>query len=265
MISFITLTQGNPIALKRTMDSLKGICDEFVVGSVCVFADDLKVIKSYKDEFNLKVVEMPFNFIYANGFSASLNHVASYADGSNCVYLNVGEILESSESDILSIISDEYNYYYIDHATEKHRWGRVWDKREMKFSGLIHEELVGEHRPYHRPLFRFADTEKDMNDPFKAAVYNDIKEMCYWRQLMRIVDEPDVLGATHISWIDFARDNYQSMRQRLLEKGKRVDYFKTCMLLHYISEAYEEFAGKKTKFESNHIIEFQGDPKYLNK
>lgn len=264
-MTFITLTQGNPIALKRTMDSLKDICDEFVVGSVCIFDEDLEMIKSYNNEFNLKVVELPFNYIYLHGFSMSLNYVASFSDGNICVYLNVGEIVESSERDILSVISDEYNCYYIDHATEKHRWFRVWNKREMHWSGLIHEEIIGEHRPYHRPLFRFADTEKDTGDKFKSAVCNDAKEIVYWRQLMSIVDFPETLGATHVSWIPFAKDNYQGMQERLDKKGKRPYAFFLGDKEMYLNDVYTNPEFEKERFESNHIIEFQGDPKYLGK
>ena len=63
MITLITPTQGNPIALKRTIDSVSGICDEIVVCDVCVFQDDSNIIGTYKQKYNLKQVQLPFNFI----------------------------------------------------------------------------------------------------------------------------------------------------------------------------------------------------------
>jgi hypothetical protein len=265
MISFITPTQGNPIALKRTMDSLKGICNEFIVGSVCLFQKDEKIIESYKNEFNTKLVRLPFNFIYSFGFSKTLNLLASHATNRIVIYLNVGEVIEKSEGGILDKIIPEYNCYYIDNQHEKHRWFRCYDKNEMEWSGLIHEEIVGEHRPFYKPLFTFGDTEKDMSDPFKAAVYNDGKEITYWRELMRIVDEPEVLGATSIGWVQFAKDNYQSMKDRLAKKGNRPKAFELGDLQMYLDDIYSNPEFEKERFESNHIIEFQGDPKYLNK
>src|ERR1700755_1254500 len=158
MISFITPTQGNPIALKRTIDSLKGICDEFIVGSVCVFKEDEEKIASYAKEVNLKMPYLQFNYIYWEGFSATLNHLASFATNPIVLYLNVGEVIEKSDGNILDKIVPEYNCYYIDHSTEKHRWFRAFNPKEMQWSGFIHEEIVGDYRPYHKPLFTFADT-----------------------------------------------------------------------------------------------------------
>lgn len=265
-MSLVTMTQGNSLSLIRTIDSMSAICDEFIIGTVCVFEKDIQDIKAYTRHLNAKIVQLPFDFIYQKGFSVTLNVLADAATNDLCVYLNVGEVFQSSESSVLSIINcNNCNYYYIDHETEKHRWGRVWNPSEMFWSGLIHEEVVGDHRPYHRPLFRFADTEKDMNDSFKAAVYNDVKEIVYWNQLIKIVDNPEVLGATSIGWVQFAKDNYQTMKSRLALKGNRPKAFEEGNLKMYLNDVYSNPEFEKERFESNHIIEFQGDPKYLNK
>lgn len=265
MITLISPTQGNPIALKRTIDSLEGVCDEFIIGDVCVFEEDREKIASYANDILLKMVYLPFNYLYWEGFSSALNHLASFATNDIVIYLNVGEVVEKSDGRVLDKINPEYNCYYIDHSTEKHRWFRAFNPKEMSWSGFIHEEIVGEHRPYHKPLFTFADTEKDMHDPFKAAVYNDIKEMCYWKQLIRIVDEPKTLGATSEGWIQFAKDNYQTMKDRLDKKGYRWHAFSSGDLAGYLNEAYDNKEFEKERFESNHIIEFQGSPMFLNK
>jgi len=262
MISLITPTQGNVVALERTIKSLLGFCNEFVVGSVMVFDDDKLALKELAEKYPIKIVDLPFNYIYKNGFSETLNTLANAAKNKWVLYLNVSEIMASIP---IVDISDEYNCYYIDHGQEKHRWFRLYNKEEMKWSGLIHEEIVGNHRPFHKPIFRFADTEKDQDNKFKAAVFNDIKEMVYWKQLMRIVDEPEVLGATSEGWVHFAKENYETMQRRLKEKGYRPLAFENDMLHVYMKDAKLGGYFEKERFESNHIIEFQGSPLYLGK
>lgn len=262
-ISMICPTQGNPIALKRTIDSLKGICDEFIVGDVMVFEEDRKIVAAYSNDVNLKLVRLPFNYIYKNGFSETLNVLAEHATNNIVLYLNVGEVIGNGRDNILSTINDKYNCYYLDHATERHRWFRMYNRKEMQWSGLIHEEIVGEHRPYHKPIFTFADTDKDMVNPFKAKVYNDIKEIIYWHQLMRIVDEPEVLAATSIGWVQFAKDSYQSMKDRLEKKGVRPAAFENGDFKAYMMDIYSSEEFEKERFDTNNIIEFQGDKKYL--
>jgi len=265
MITLITPTQGNPIALKRTMDSLKGICNEFIIGDVCVFAEDREIINSYKSEFNLKLVSLEFNFILKNGFSAMLNRLADEASNDIVLYLNVGEVIDKNAENVLSIISPEYNAYYIDHATEKHRWFRCYNRHEMKWHGIIHEEIYGDYRPYHKPLFRFADTEKDTENVFKSKVYNSIKEMCYWHLLIQIADNPDAYPETNDGWKQFAVDTYQSMKDRLALKG---EYYLDMIKGDLVSFMYHITTSKEfeqDRFDSNKAIEFQGDPMYLGK
>ncbi len=264
-ITLITPAHANPIALKRTMDSVKDLCDEIVIGELCVFPEDRDVITSYCGEYNLKVGHLSFNYLYRFGFSEVLNTLAAVASNDIILYLNVGEIIEKSDGNIRDKITGEYNSWYIEHSSEKHRWWRFYDRRELKWSGRIHEELVGEFRPFHKPVFTFADTDKDMDDPFKAWVANDIKEMVYWRQLMRIVDNPEELGATNLGWLQFAKDQYESMKERMKLKGKRVQAFDECNLSLYIQDLAENGEQLGIPFESNQFIEFQGSPMFLGK
>lgn len=265
MLSLIFPTQGNPISVKRTINSFSSICNEFVIGSLCVFEDDFISICQYGVEFNIKIVKLPFDFIFNNGFSATLNVLAKAASNDMVIYANVGETIEYLSENVAPCFSEQYNSYYIDHATESFRWWRCYNKKELEWSGLIHETLVGEYRPFHKPILRFMDTEKDQIDAFKASVYNDIKEICYWNQLIRIVDNPELLAGTDIGWVHFAKDNYQTMKDRLALKGNRPKAFKEGNLQMYLDDIYSNPEFEKERFESNHIIEFQGDPKYLNK
>lgn len=265
MISLIMPTQGNPIALKRTLDSTKDVVNEIVIGSVCVFPEDRELIGSYSSQYNIKIIDLPFNFIFLSGFSRTLNHIAGMASNDMVLYLNVGEVVEKSDGEILPKIKPEYNAYYIDHSQENHRWWRCYNRRQLKWDGLIHEEVVGEYDPFHKALFTFADTEKDMVDPFKAKVKNDIKECVYWRQLTQLVEHPELLSSTNEGWLKFAKDTYQSMVDRIAQKGERWKYFIDGNYEALMNDYYTNPEFEKERFESNSAIEFQGSPMYLGK
>lgn len=265
MLSLIFPTQGNPISVKTTLDSTKGIVDEVVIGSVCVFKDDLDLIKSYQNEYNIKIVELPFDFIFKHGFSHTLNTLISQTSNNLFIYLNTGEIIQSGKEGIKEKINDDYNAYYIDHLQEAHRWWRVGDKRELKWSGLLHEELVGEYRPYYKPLFTFGDTEKDTMCPLKSMIMNDLKESVYWQQLCKVVEDESLQGAMNDGWVFFAKDQYQSMKERLAKKGKRYQALVEGDLEMYINDVMTNPEFEKERYESDYRIEFQGSPMYLGK
>lgn len=260
MISLILPTQGNPIALKRTIESVKDICDEVVVGDVILFEGDRRLIAAY----GVKLISLPINFIAQNGFSCTLNWLADHSKNDVVVYLNVGEIIENG-SNILDKITDGYNSWYINHAIEKHRWWRMYNRHQMRWGGLIHEEIDGDWKPFHRPIFRFADTEKDMVDSFKAKVMNDVKEMTYWTLLCKIVDDNSLLQNTNIGWLHFAKGQYDSMKERLKNKGKRYEAFMDGDLNGYLNEVMISDEFEQERFASNTAIEFQGSPLYLGK
>jgi len=263
-ITLITMGQGNVKALKKTMDSFNGRCNEIVYGDMLVFDDDREVLKSYYKEYNLKVVELPFNYIFQNGFSSVLNLLAKEATNDLVIYMNTSEIIQTNYgiTDIVDNFPD-CNCFYFDHATDPHRWYRMYDKNMFEWSGRIHEEIVGDHRPYHKPIFTMADLDKDMGNPFKAKVFNDIKELTYFNQYIRIVDNPELLGATNFGWMGFAKDSYDSMKERLTNKGKRYEAFMNDDFTMYMEDVLNNPEFEKERFESNITIEFQGQKKYL--
>lgn len=225
MISLITMSQGNPMALKRTFDSFKNVVDEIIFGDLTIFEEDTKLIESYKEEYNLKIVKFPFDFIFKNGFSSILNSLSDHAKNDIVIYMNCSEIILYGKYSILDNVNNEFNCYYFDHSTDPHRWYRMYNRKELKWAGIIHEEVIGIHRPYHKAIFRMADTEKDMVDPFRAAVFNDIKELCYFNQYVRLVDEPEHKIITNSGWLNFALDGYESFKYRMEKKGKRYEAF----------------------------------------
>lgn len=218
-ISLITPTQGNTIALKRTIDSLSGIIDEVVVGSVCIFPEDEKIIETYGNDINLKIIKLPFNQIFKNGFSNILNQLASHATNDLIFYLNVGEILISDKNELINRVSPSYNVYYIDHPLEKHHWYRVYNRKELQWGGIIHEELVGNFKACSVPLFTFDDTPKDDTDEFYAKIMNDVKECVYFNQYIKLAEQPQLRANTNAGWTKFATEGYHSFIERLHQKG----------------------------------------------
>ena len=126
---------------------------------------------------------------------------------------------------------------------------------------MIHEQLGGEYRPYHKPAFMMKDLEKDMYSPFKANVFDVVKEIVYFKNYMSFIDNPKLLGETDEGWVKFATDNYDSFKERLLNKGDaykaflRGDYY--ALMEHFYKTNPQE------KFKSNTGIEYQNNKKYL--
>lgn len=249
MMTLITPTQGNPIALKRTIDSLKGVVNEVIVGSVCIFKEDDELIQSYESEINLKLIKMPFNYLFLNGFSNALNLLASYATNDWIVYLNVGEVVELGKENILNRLSNDYNCFYLDHATETHHWYRVYNRKEMQWGGILHEEITGkEVRGCNDvPLFRFADTNKDDADEYYAAVCNDVKELVYFNLYLKLAEQSHLIDNTNQGWIAFAKEGYHGFIERLHKKGVRYDAFIQGNLQMYLGDinSNSEFPAKK--------------------
>lgn len=254
---------GNIQALKKTFDSFKDIVDEFVYGDMLLFSDDKARLYRYQDEYNLKVVRLPFDFIFKNGFSKTLNTIADNATNDLVIYLNTSEVIDIDYG-MQDIINNnpECNAFYFTHHQEKHRWFRCYDRRDLKWGGLIHEELQGEYKPYHKPIFMMKDEEKDMDNPFKAAVFNSTKECVYWNQLIKIADNPDDYPETNDGWKQFAFDTYKSMKDRLIQKG---DMYKAMCEGDFEKYMYavQFFPFENIEFKSSDAIAFQGDKIHL--
>lgn len=262
--TLITMGAGNVLVLRKTLESVQNFCDEVIYGDLLLFPEDRKIVESYQKEFNLKIVPFQFNYIFNNGFDSILNALAARASNDLVLYLNTSEIVEI-DNGIQRILDDEYNAYFFDHATDPHRWYRFYNRHELKWSGNIHESLVGEYRPYHKPIFRMADLEKDMISSFKAIVLNDVKEIVYFKNYMKMVEDPAELKGTDEGWMKFATENYDSFKERLEKKGLRYRAFLEGDFEMYWADIYDNIEFSKQRFESNIGIEYQGDPQFLGK
>lgn len=263
-ISLVTMSHGNPIALKKTLESFKGIVDEVVYGDLLIFQEDRGLIKSYEKEFNLRIIPLPFNYIFQMGFSNVLNFLISNCKNDLCLYMNTSEVIDIDYG-VNEIVNNnpDCNTFYFSHSVEKHRWFRLSDRRHIEWSGRLHEEPSGEMKPYYKPIFQMKDEEKDLDNPWKAAVLNSCKEMVYWNQLLRIVDNPKEQAATNDYWVNYAKSQYQSMVDRLAAKGKQYEAFKTGDYKMFMMDIYSSDYFEKERFESNDMINFQGNRKIV--
>jgi len=264
MITGLTMGAGNVRVLYKTLESLSTVCDEIIYGDMLLFEDDREILESYKRFFNLKIIKYDFNFIFKNGFSAILNSLADHAKNNITLYLNTSEIIEEDYGIIDAVVNNpECNSFYFVHKIDPHRWYRMGDRRDLKWSGILHEQLSGEYKPYRKPVFCMADLPKDSDNPFKSNVFDCLKECIYFEQYVRIVDAPSLLGETDHGWLDFAKKDYDSFKRRLedrkemygsLKKGDWEGFKKSCWDLK-----------ANMSFNSSQAIEYQNNEKYLGK
>jgi hypothetical protein len=250
--------------LRKTLESVSGTCNEIIYGDMLLWNDDREIVESYKKDFNLKIVPFGFNYLYHRGFSDCLNNMALYASNDMVLYLNTSEIIEENYG-IRKIINDnsDCNSFFFIHKTDPHRWFRLYNKNQLRWSGIIHEQLMGDYIPYHKPVFMMADLPKDMEDINKAKILDSLKEIVYFRQYMNIIDKPELLGETDPGWVNFSRDNYQSFKDRLNQRFHQVTAVETGDLNGFLNAA--KYDIKNQTFKSSIAIEYQNDPAYLDK
>lgn len=107
-------------------------------------------------------------------------------------------------------------------------------------------------------MFTMADTEKDMDDPFKAKVYNDIKEIVYFEQYHQLLVNPEGKGLTNDYWVQFAKDASPPMIDRLLAKGRRYEAFQKGLLWLYLAELINNPEFHTEVQESSTLVNLQG-------
>lgn len=263
-ITLISMTQGNPVALARTVNNItakfKGLVDEVIIGDLIIFDEDRDAISEYlynskaSPECLTKLHRMDFNAIYHRGFADVLNELADLAKNDLVLYMNVSEIVDG-EINFNALNMDGYNCYMFDHSTEQHKWIRLYDHKKLRWSGPIHEEVTGEMRVCPELAFRMADTEKDSGNEFKTWVNNTTKELVYFNQYLTIVDRPDLRGSTNIGWVKYAQDSYQYIKDRMLIKGDCYETFKNGDLEGYRNACKLGFKVTE-EYKTNKLINF---------
>lgn len=263
-ITLITMGAGNVKALRETFLSASLVCDEIVYGDMLLFDDDREMLRSYAKEFNLKIIRIRFDYLFQNGFSSLLNMLSGFATNDVVLYLNTSEVIEEDYGILDAVHTHTHcNTFFFIHRTDPHRWYRLYNRFELQWSGKIHEQLAGEYYPYHKPVFMMKDLPKDMDDPFKSAVFDTCKEIVYFKNYMELIDNPEALGETDPSWVKFATDCYGSFKERLLAKGDAYTAFLDGDLQKLMNYVRHDPGFNRQKFESSIAIEYQNDKKYL--
>ena len=264
MITLITMGQGNVLVLKETLESFKNVVDEVIYGDLLLFEDDREILHTYMEEYNLKIVKMPFNTLFKYGFSHVLNILSSYSSNDMVIYMNTSEVIENDFGILEKIKNNQHcNAFCFNHNSENHLWYRCYNKLQIEWDGILHEEVSKEAIKFEEPIFMMKDLEKDLQDPFKSKVFNDCKELVYFNNYLKLIDQPHLMGNTNPGWINFAQDSYHSFIERLHSKGKRYDAFITGDFDMYMEDIMTNPEFEKERFETSNLIEFQGDKKYL--
>lgn len=268
MVTLITMSQGNPVAFARTVDSVKekfgDLLTEVVVGTLCPFEDDRDKIAGFRGKIPVDVFTYGYDlaYIFNHGFSSILNDLAIRANNHLCLYMNVSEVIEGPVQ--LQLIHPQYNCYRFDHATETHKWLRLWDKRECRWAGRIHEEVQGGMKVCPEILFRMADTEKDNGNPFRAWVYNWIKEVTYFQQYLTIATNECEIGPTNQGWVNWSKEQEKhpelSFTKRIKKHSELLGHFLTENRRDFIPEAYkcwQESLENNDPFKNTDMIHYQ--------
>jgi deoxyadenosine/deoxycytidine kinase len=265
--SLLTMGAGNVKVLRKTFESFSLICDEIIYGDLLLFDEDREVVNGYKKDFNIKIIPIPFDYIFARGFSDLLNLLSMFSKNALVIYANTGEVIEQDFGTIDVIENNpQCNCFYFTHKTDPHRWFRLYDWHELRWSGLIHEQLKpfkSDFRPYHKSVFQMADLPKDNENLKKAKILDTLKELVYFQQYIEIVDKPDKLGETDPGWVQFAKNDYESFKDRLQKRGRLYEALRYGNYAHFMKILDEDKDWETGEYKSSLAVEFQIDKRYL--
>lgn len=267
MITLITMGAGNVKVLRKTLETYSDICDEVIYGDLLLFEEDRDLLRSYVKEFNIRIVKVPFDYIFARGFSDLLNLLSLCSKNKMVLYANTGEILLQDFGVVDAVKSNPVcNMFHFTHAIDPHRWYRLYNKDELRWSGRIHEQLKefrAEFKPYHKSVFEMADLPKDNDNPWKAKVLDTLKELVYFQQYIEIADKPDQLGETDPGWLQFAKNDYESFKERLQKRGKLYEAIRSANHKTFMDVILKDNSWDTGEYKSSLAVEFQIDKRYL--
>lgn len=257
---------GNVKVLRKTFESFATVCDQVIYGDLLLWEEDREIVKSYAEEFNITIVPFAFDYIYRRGFSDVLNNLSLYSTNKMVIYANTSEIIEEDYGIVEAVKNNpDCNMFYFTHKTDPHRWYRLYNYEELRWSGIIHEQLKAfraDFKPYHKSIFQMADLPKDSDNEYKSKVLDTLKEIVYFQQYVEIVDKPERLGETDPGWVEFAKGSYDSFKERLLKKGRLYEAIKTENYKHFM-DVLSTYNFEKETYVSSIAVEFQQDKRFL--
>lgn len=208
-------------ALLRTWESSKPICDNLVVISTAVFDDDLEKFKEVADS----VVELPWNYVFLNGFGEIHNKGMSTAKNDWQLLFGIGETLAETYVDIHPTLKTASNkiVFRCNHHNDPHTWGRIWNRQGgTRWSGLIHEDIVGGISG--NVIFRFQDTDKEPRaDIYEQETLKYLKVLSYNLMYQNLLRDPSKLGGTNSGWLTFVRGAQESINKLCSDNQDMLD------------------------------------------
>jgi hypothetical protein len=229
-LSLIVPTFGGNVAnIQRTIDSCKDICDDVVIISTAFFRDDQFPLH----QLGHKVVDLPFNYVFKNGFGEYHNQGTEHAKNDWLLLLGVGETFAEAHKDVHQALRDATcdKVFRCNHVNDQHTWKRIWNRKGgTKWGGLIHEEIGGGSDG--GLLFRMQDTEKV---PQPSHLENEclrwMKALLYNCMYRRLASNPHELSYTNEGWLKFVAGASESIHG-FCEENR--DMILSCMTGDYL-------------------------------
>jgi hypothetical protein len=213
MISLIVpWAGGNPEALRRTLDSGRGIVSETVVVHQKLFDDDTEIAQSMAG----KVIVTDWNETFKEGGFALLpNAGASAAKGPWMILLGTGETIAEQYHPIKKTLEESKSntIFLCDHHGDIHRWGRCWNPSGGTYwSGPIHEECG--NGPLGKILFRMQDYAKEPHqETFRNECIKWWKNCSYHANYFELLHHPEKLGFCNEGWLKFVTGASESIEE----------------------------------------------------
>lgn len=212
---------GNPTNLHKTIDSVKGICDDVIIVHQLMFDDD--AIDPLLLEFGDAMVETTdWNHVIIHGYGSLPNMGMSISPWR--LLLGVGETIAEQHKDIRQALldSDPKKIYKCNHNNDVHKWNRIWNPSSGNhYAGLIHEDVRGDDGGL---LFRMQDTDKlPLPSHYKNDVLKWFKACSYNILYKRLLDHPDELSHTDPGWLKFVAGASESINDFCQKNKDMVD------------------------------------------
>lgn len=232
--------------MQRTVDSVKGLCDDVVIVSTAPYLEDNEAFAKMGN-----VVSLSWNFVFYHGFGSLYNMGTPAAKNDWLMLLGTGETMAEANHDLRTYLVNASLHHVFEcfHHNDRHQWKRIWNRNGgTMWSGLIHEEIVGgENRGL---LFRMQDTEKTPEeDPVKNEAFRYIKTLSYHRMYHELLHHPEKLGGTNPGWVDFVHGSRAAIEQFMADHADlyaavmNEDFF---MFLDLVRQRME--AGKPVEY-----------------
>ncbi len=216
---------GHPDNLKRTVDSMRTVCDEVLVVHQTLFDSDTEIARGIAD----KVEVVDWNFVFGPEGYGGLPNKHGQSESDWFLLFGVGETLAEEYTSIRTVLRNsprnviwKCNHRNNDGQFDPNLWGRIWcPGGGVRWGGLIHEEAGGGVAGG-QVLFRMLDTPKTPHpDPFVNECLKWMKltsyDANYWKLLQSIdpiTEDSSLRSFTNKWWVGFVRGARESLEAK---------------------------------------------------